>query len=149
MNIALVKDWMKRYPITIPSNTKIYEAHRIMADKHIRHLPVVENGKLLGIVTLGDLRGAEPSEAATLSNLELNYLLTMTTMEKIMTREVITVTPTTPLRKAAKLMLEYKIGGLPVLEAGKVVGIITESDIFRALVEELDPYTSHEQTKTS
>jgi len=95
---------------------------------------VDENGHLVGIVTLGDVREASPSDATSLSIFELNYLLARLTVDKIMTRKVITVTPDTPIYEAARLMLEHKIGGLPVVENGRVVGIITESDIFKMVV---------------
>lgn len=139
MEKKLVRDWMTANPITITPKTTLPEAHRLMLERHIRRLPVVDHGKLKGIVTIGDLRKAEPSGATTLSIYELNYLVAMLTVDKIMTREVITVSSDTPLYKAARLMLENKIGGLPVLDDGRVVGIITDSDIFRVLVEELDP----------
>jgi CBS domain-containing protein len=95
----------------------------------------VDDGKLVGIITRGDVRGAEPSDATTLSIYELNYLLAKLTVAKIMTTNPITVTPDTPIREAARLMLEKKIAGLPVVEGARVVGIITESDIFRLVVK--------------
>ena len=139
MEKNLVRDWMTTYPITIGPKTTLPDAHKLMLERHIRRLPVVDHGQLKGIVTLGDLREAEPSDATTLSIYELNYLVAMLTVDKIMTREVITVSPIMPLRMAAKLMLDYKVGGLPVVEDGRVVGIITETNIFRVLVQELDP----------
>ncbi len=130
-----VRDWMTPNPITISPRTTLPEAHQIMKEKRIRRLPVVdENGHLVGIVTLGDIREASPSDATSLSIFELNYLLARLTVDKIMTRKVITVTPDTPVYEAARLMLEHKIGGLPVVENGRVVGIITESDIFKMVV---------------
>ncbi|SNB72901.1 CBS domain-containing protein [Thermoflexus hugenholtzii] len=130
-----VRDWMTPNPITISPRTTLPEAHQIMKEKRIRRLPVVdENGHLVGIVTLGDVREASPSDATSLSIFELNYLLARLTVDKIMTRKVITVTPDTPIYEAARLMLEHKIGGLPVVEDGRVVGIITESDIFKMVV---------------
>ncbi len=130
-----VRDWMTPNPITISPRTTLPEAHQIMKEKRIRRLPVVdENGQLVGIVTLGDVREASPSDATSLSIFELNYLLARLTVDKIMTRKVITVTPDTPIYEAARLMLEHKIGGLPVVEDGRVVGIITESDIFKMVV---------------
>jgi acetoin utilization protein AcuB len=144
MQKFLVRDWMTPNPVTITSKTTVPEAHKLMSERHIRRLPVVDNGKLKGIVTIGDLREAEPSDATTLTVYELNYLVAMLTIDKIMTRDVVTVTPDTSIRKAAKLMLEYKIGGLPVVENERVVGIITETDIFRVLVQELDPILAEE-----
>jgi CBS domain-containing protein len=135
MKGQLVKDWMTRDPITIERETTLPEAHRLMKDHSIRRLPVVDGGKLVGIVTLGDIREAEPSDATSLSIFELHYLLAKLRASKFMTRELITVTPLTTMDRAAQIMLEHKIGGLPVLERGKLVGIITESDIFRMLVK--------------
>jgi acetoin utilization protein AcuB len=130
-----VRDWMTANPITISPRTTLPEAHQIMKEKRIRRLPVVdENGRLVGIVTLGDVREASPSDATSLSIFELNYILARLTVDKIMTRKVITVTPDTPIYETARLMLEHKIGGLPVVEDGRVVGIITESDIFKMVV---------------
>ncbi|MCS7251833.1 MAG: CBS domain-containing protein [Thermoflexus sp.] len=130
-----VRDWMTSNPITISPRTTLPEAHRIMKEHRIRRLPVIdEHGRLVGIVTLGDVREASPSGATSLSIFELNYLLACLTVDKIMTRKVITVTPDTPIVEAARLMLEHKIGGLPVVENDRVVGIITESDIFKMVV---------------
>src|SRR5437016_5348241 len=105
MEKNLVRDWMTVNPLTIGPKTTLPEAHRLMLERHIRRLPVVDRGVLKGIVTLGDLREAEPSDATTLSIYELNYLVAMLTVDKIMTREVLTVAPDMPLRQAAKLML--------------------------------------------
>jgi len=85
---------------------------------------------------LGDIREASPSSAISLSIYELNYLLSRLTIDEIMTRDPISIEPDTSIDAAARLMLERKIGGLPVVEGGKVIGIITESDIFRLLVSE-------------
>jgi len=133
----LVRDWMTPHPITIDPQTVLPEAHRLMQESHIRRVPVVENGKLVGIVTLGDIREAEPSQATSLNIYELNYLLSKLTVEHIMTRDPLHIAPDASIRQAARLMLENKIGGLPVVEpaTGKLVGIITESDIFRILVQ--------------
>lgn len=134
MNDKLVRDWMTSDPITITGQTVLPEAHRLMKEHGIRRLPVVENGKLVGIVTLGDIREAEPSDATSLSIFELHYLLAKLPVSQFMTRDPITVTPLTPIGRAAQIMLENKIGGLPVVDRGKLVGIITESDIFRMLI---------------
>lgn len=132
----MVKDWMTSDPIIIDPRTTLPEAARLMKECSIRRLPVVENGRLVGIVTLGDIREASPSNATSLSIYELNYLLSRLTIGEVMTREPISITSDTSIEAAARLMLERKIGGLPVVDAGKVVGIITESDIFRLLVTE-------------
>ncbi len=136
MRHTLVRDWMTANPISIDPKTTLPEANKLMKECHIRRLPVVDHGKLVGIVTLGDVREAQPSDATSLSIFELNYLLAKLTIEKIMTRDPITIAPGATIREAAQVMLDRKIGGLPVVEEGKLVGIITESDIFRVLVQE-------------
>ncbi|MFN3705881.1 MAG: CBS domain-containing protein [Thermoflexales bacterium] len=134
MDRYTVRDWMTANPVTISPQTSLADAHRLMKQKKVRRLPVVEGDKLVGIVALSDILEAEPSQATTLSIYELNYLLAELKVEKIMKRPVITVTPDTTIREAANLMLTHKIGGLPVMEGGRLVGIITESDIFRMIV---------------
>ena len=134
MDDQQVQDWMTRDPITITSNTTLPEAHRLMKENSVRRLPVVDDGKLVGIVTLGDVREAEPSDATSLSIFELQYLLAKLPVSNIMTPDPVTVTPITTIARAAQVMLEHKISGLPVMDRGKLVGIITESDIFRMLV---------------
>lgn len=136
MTKNLVRDWMTPNPITIVPKTTLPDAHKLMRDSKIRRLPVVERERLVGIVTLGDVREAEPSNATTLSIYELNYLLSKLTVDRIMTRDPLTIAPDATIRQAARLMLEHKIGGLPVTEQGHLVGIITESDIFRVLAQE-------------
>jgi acetoin utilization protein AcuB len=134
MNPQLVKDWMTRAPITITATTSLTEASRLMQDNDIRRLPVVEHGRVVGILTWGDIREASASDATSLTVFELAYLLKKLLVGNIMTPRPITVTPTTTISRAAQLMMEHKIGGLPVVENGKLVGILTESDIFRMLV---------------
>lgn len=132
MKQELVKDWMTARVITITPDTNLPEAHRLMTDHQVRRLPVLKNGELVGIVTLGDVREAEPSNATSLSIWELNYLLTKLTVDRIMSRAVTTVSTNATIGEAARLMLAHKISGLPVVNrAGKLEGIITESDIFR------------------
>lgn len=131
----LVKEWMTADVITAHPDMPISDAHQIMKKNAIRRLPVEKDGKLVGIITIGDVREASPSDATTLSIWELNYLWAQLTVEKIMSQDLYTVTADTLILDAAELMLEHKVSGLPVVEAnGKLVGIITESDIFRMLV---------------
>ncbi len=134
MDRYTVRDWMTTNPVTITPQTSLADAHRLMKQKKVRRLPVMDNGKLVGIVALSDVLEAEPSQATTLSIYELNYLLAELKVEKIMKKPVITVTPDTSIRDAANLMLTHKIGGLPVVDGDQLVGIITESDIFRMIV---------------
>ena len=136
MKRELVRDWMTREIVTITPSTTIPEAHQIMMNEEIRRLPVVAaNGRLAGIVTLGDVRGAQPSPATSLSIWELNYLLSQLKVEKIMTPDPITIHEEATIGEAARVMLENRISGLPVVDnAGKLAGIITESDIFSMVV---------------
>ena len=134
-----VKDWMTSNPVTIDSSAKISDAHQTMKTKSVRRLPVLHNGKLVGIITIGDVREASPSDATTLSIWELNYLWAQLTVEKVMTKNVISVSPDQPILDAAQIMLEKKISGLPVVQGDQLVGIITESDIFRMLVRSRVP----------
>jgi CBS domain-containing protein len=143
MDRRFVRDWMTRDPITVNSRTPLPDAHQIMVDRRIRRLPVVDDGVLVGIVTRGDIRGAQPSEATSLSIYEVHYLLSRLTIGQIMSPSVITVTPDTTVQAAAALMLKHKVAGLPVVEDGHVAGIITESDLFRMVaqswIEEMEP----------
>ncbi len=136
MKKELVRDWMSQEVISIKPEATLPEAHQIMMDEEIRRLPVVDNDNLLvGIVTLGDVRGAQPSPATSLSIWELNYLLSSLTVEKIMTPKPMTIQPEATIGEAARTMLEHRISGLPVVDPeGKLAGIITESDIFSMVV---------------
>jgi CBS domain-containing protein len=131
-----VRNWMTPNPITVKLETTLPEVHQIMVSEEIRRLPVVDDkGCLIGIVTLGDVRGAQPSPATSLSIWEMNYLLSSLDVEKIMTPDPITVHPDQTVGEAARIMLENRISGLPVTdEEGCLVGIITESDIFSMVV---------------
>lgn len=147
MDKKLVRDWMTPDPITIQPKTTLPEAHKLMQEAHVRRLPVVEHGRLVGIVTLGDVREASPSDVTSLSIYELHYLLSKLTVEHIMTPHPITIGPHNTIRDAALLMLEHKIGGLPVMDRERVVGILTESDIFRVLAQEPELETDREHVK--
>ena len=137
MKQDLVKHWMTRDVITITPDTSLHEAHYLMNEKRIRRLPVVDHGRLVGIVTLGDVRSAEPSAASTLSVWEMNNLLAKLKVAEIMTRDPVTISQEATISTVAEIMLEKKFSGLPVVdEAGTLVGIITESDIFRLVVRE-------------
>ncbi len=131
----LVREWMTPDPVTIRPDTPVLEAMRHLKEKGFRRLPVVENGRLVGIVTDKDLKDAMPSKATTLSVWELNYLLSKLTVSEVMAKPVITVGVDEPLEEAALLMEEYKIGGLPVLEGGRLVGIITITDVLKSFIE--------------
>jgi len=132
---VLVRDWMTPNPVTIAPDTPVLEAIKLLKEKGFRRLPVMQGGKLLGIVTDKDLKDAMPSKATTLSVWELNYLLSKLTVEEVMARPVITVQADEPLEEAALLLEEYKVGGLPVMEGNELVGIITITDVLRAFIE--------------
>ena len=137
MKQELVGDWMTREVITITPDTSLKEAHDIMNEKGIRRLPVVADGTILGIVTLGDIRGAEPSRASSLSIWEVHHLLAKLKVSEIMTRNPATIPQNASIGEAAKMMLEKKFSGLPVVDdENHLAGIITESDIFRLVVSE-------------
>jgi len=121
--------------ISTSPKTPINEALNLMRKEHIRRMPVVEKGELIGIVSDLDLLNASPSPATSLSIWEMNYLLSKITVKDVMTKDVITVTDTTPIEEAARIMADNKIGGLPVMRAGKVVGIMTETDLFKLFIE--------------
>ncbi|GGN05780.1 acetoin dehydrogenase [Thermus composti] len=133
----LVRDWMTQDPLTVAPETPVLEAIRILKEKGFRRLPVVKEGRLLGIVTDKDLKDAMPSKATTLSVWEMNYLLSKLTVEEVMARPAVTIGADEPLEKAALLMEEKKIGGLPVMEGERLVGIITVTDVLRAFIEAL------------
>ena len=134
MNTQIVRNWMTLNPITITPHTTLPEVHRLMDEYNIRRLPVINKGKLVGIVTRGDVREAQASDATTLSVYELNFLLDRLTAREFMAYEPITISPDDPIAEAARLMLQHKIGGLPVVENGELVGIITETDFCRLLI---------------
>ncbi len=132
----LVKERMSKKPITVRPDLPVTEAQAIMKREKIHHLPVLDkNGDLLGIVTEKDLLYASPSPATTLSVYEMTSLLAKLTVDKVMTRTVVTVTEDVPLEEAARIMADRNIGGLPVVRGKTTVGIITESDLFRVFIE--------------
>ena len=132
-----VKEHMSSPALTISPETSFQDALKLMHERKIRRLPVVdEAGVLVGIVSERDLLHAAPSPATSLSIWELNYLLWRLQVKDLMSQHVLTVTPDTPLQNAATLMIEKRIGGMPVVDdARRVIGVITETDIFKALVE--------------
>ena len=134
MNTQIVRNWMTPNPITITPQTTLPEAHRLILQHNIRRLPVVQKDKLVGIVTRGDIREAQASTATTLSVYELNYLLDRIPAKEFMAYEPITISPDATIGEAAHLMLQHKIGGLPVVENGELVGIITETNFCRLLI---------------
>lgn len=130
---------------TVQLDSSVTEAFRLMKEHNIRRLPVMDKGSLAGIITLSDLNQASPSSATTLSIHELNYLLAKTKIKDIMPRKmaVKTTNPETYIETAAKVMRENKVSGLPVVEGDKLVGIITETDVFDALIDILGVKKAH------
>jgi len=138
-----IRELMSGGLITVRRETPVLEARDLVVKERIRHLLVTDvGGSLVGIVTDRDIRLNLPSRATSLSVWEINHLLTKLTVGEVMTRSVITVGPDRPAREAARLMLDHKIGALPVLDDGRLVGIITETDIVRAFVHMTAPLTS-------
>ncbi|MGZ3613617.1 MAG: CBS and ACT domain-containing protein [Thermodesulfobacteriota bacterium] len=132
-----IRDMMTKNPMTVDSETLVIDAQKIMKENNIRRLPVVDKGKLLGIITKHDLLEASPSPATSLSVHELNYLLSKMKVKEIMKKNPVTLAPDTPFEEALKIGQDKRIGSFPVVENGKLVGIATESDIVRFLTRAL------------
>ncbi|MEZ4526679.1 MAG: CBS and ACT domain-containing protein [Desulfobacterales bacterium] len=131
----LVKNWMNKNVVTVDVNDSMQNAISLIKEHQIRMLPVLEKGKLVGIITDRDLKKASASDATTLEIHELMYLLAKLKIRKIMTKNPVTVPPDFTLEETAELLLNRKISGIPVLSPeGTVVGTITQSDIFRAFI---------------
>lgn len=130
---SLVQDFMTADPVVIAPGTSLVEAYNIMFDNEIRRLPVVTDNELVGIVTLSDILQATPGRLDDL-DVETRLELAARTVNEIMTYDPITVAPEDTIQEAAERMLEYEISGLPVVQDGHVVGMITESDIFSIIV---------------
>jgi acetoin utilization protein AcuB len=127
---------MTHNPITVSPDTKVTEAMALLKKEHISRLPVLDkHNKLVGIVTEFDLTRACPAEGTCLDMWELNYLLSKLTVDKVMATKVITITEDTTVEEAARLMVDNGISGLPIMRGEMLVGIITESDLFRLFIE--------------
>jgi acetoin utilization protein AcuB len=140
-----VRERMSENVRTVGMDTNINEAFSLMKENNIRRLPVVEKGKVMGMITLSDLNQAAPSSATTLSIHELNYLLAKTTIKDILPKkqQLITIGPDNYIETAAKLMRKNRISGLPVIENNHLVGIVTETDIFDAFIDILGVKKTH------
>jgi acetoin utilization protein AcuB len=130
-----VSDWMTKKVYTLDADDYLSDAVFLMREKGIKHIPVVRNGKLKGIVSDRDIKEYSPSKATTLDIYELHYLLAKTKIREIMKPRVVTTVSATPVEEAAMTMLDENIGCLPVLEDGEIIGIISDRDIYRALVD--------------
>jgi acetoin utilization protein AcuB len=130
-----VGERMSRPVISVSPDAPVNDVLAMFKKERIRRAPVVKDGKLLGIVSQGDLLNATASSVTTLSVWELNYLISKVKVKNVMTKKVITVTKDTPVEEAARIMADKKIGGLPVVDGEKVVGVITETDLFKIFLE--------------
>ena len=130
-----VGERMSRPVISVSPDSSINDVLAMFKKEHIRRAPVVKDGKLVGIVSERDLLNASPSSATTLSIWELNYLISKVKIKSVMSKKVITVNKDTPIEGAARIMADKKIGGLPVVDGDRIVGMITETDLFKIFLE--------------
>lgn len=131
----LVGERMSHPVITVSPDLPIVDALNLMKHERIRRTPVIKDGKMVGIVSDKDLLNASTSPATSLSVWELNYLLSKITVKDVMSKKVLSVSENTPIEEAARIMADNKIGGLPVTRGEDVVGIITETDLFKVFLE--------------
>jgi acetoin utilization protein AcuB len=133
----LVYERMTQHPITVHPDLPVAEALRVMREENVRRFPVTDRktNTLVGIVTEKELLYASPSPATSLSMHEINYLLSKLTVARVMTTELITVQEDTPIEEAARIMIDNRVSGLPVMRGDIMVGIITETDLFRTFIE--------------
>jgi len=131
----LVKDWMAAPVFSVGAEASISEVVNLMREKKVKHVPVVADGVLLGVISDRDIKQYSPSKGTSLDIFELNYLLAKTTAREIMRSKVLTTSPETPVEEAAMELYDNNIGCLPVVEGGKLVGIISDRDMYRVLVE--------------
>ncbi len=131
-----VEKCMQRRPVTVSPQDTLRGAWQIIRERRVRHLPVMERGRLVGIVTDRDLRQALPSRAVGVEMHEAHHLAEKVRIWEVMARAVVTISREAPIEEAARLLLKYRIGGLPVLKGETLVGIITKTDLLRALLSE-------------
>lgn len=131
----LIQDWMAKDVLTVDENTSLMRATRIMKENSIRRLPVVSHGKLIGIVTDRDVKDASPSKTTSLDVHELYYILSEMKVKEVMTADPATLNGFDSLEKAAVIMLEKKISGMPVVNGeGQIVGLVSETDVLRGFI---------------
>lgn len=130
-----VSDWMTKKVFTVEPEDYLSDAISLMRERRIKHIPVLKGGKLKGIISDRDIKEYSPSKATTLDIYELHYLLAKTRIKELMKTRVVTTMSDTPVEEAAMTMLDNDIGCLPVMEGGNLVGIISDRDIYRALVD--------------
>jgi acetoin utilization protein AcuB len=136
----LVQDVMQTKLLTVTPATTLPEALRLTTQRGVRHLPVIDGDRLVGILSDRDLKRAMASSATSLEAHELNYLLDRLRVDEFMTRTVITIAPMFPIEAAARIMLQEKIGALPVTEDGRLVGLVTETDVLRLFVRAMGAF---------
>jgi acetoin utilization protein AcuB len=130
-----VSDWMTKKVFTIGPDDYLSDAITLMKEKKVKHLPVLKDGKLKGILSDRDIKESSPSKATTLDIYELHYVLANTKINEVMQVKVISTAPDTPVEEAAMIMLDHNIGCLPVIDADSLCGIISDRDIYRVLVD--------------
>ena len=130
-----VKDFMTKKVVYVSPDTTVAHAADMMRDQGLRLLPVIENDKLVGLVTEGTMAEASPSKATSLSIYEMNYLLNKTKIRDVMIKNVVTVSQYARLEDAIYLMMKHHVGVLPVVDNEQVYGIITDKDVFKAFLE--------------
>lgn len=130
-----VSEWMTRKVFTVTPDNSVSDVVKMIREKGIKHVPVVEQGKLRGIVSDRDIKDYCPSRATSLDMYELHYLLAKTKVREVMKTKVFTTGPDIPIEEAAMVLYDKNVGCLPVVEGGKLVGIISDRDIFRALID--------------
>ncbi len=133
MNGRRVKDWMVRDPVSIGPKSTVAEAESLLEARRIRHLPVMDGDRLVGMITDRDVRLASMPRPRKEPN-HRDALLELIRVEQVMTRDPASASPDTPIAEAARLMLEHRYGGLPVIADGRLVGIITQGDLLKALL---------------
>ena len=129
-----VRQWMTRSVMTLKPQDSLQHAHDRLHKYRINQFPVVHDGKLVGIVTDRDIRDAYPSSLRRIRTEDIEEFAEERTVEQIMTREVVTISPEATLRDAALRLRQYRLGALPVMEEGQLVGIITRSDLLEAML---------------
>jgi acetoin utilization protein AcuB len=130
-----IKHWMTSNPLVVKPHTLVIDAAKLMRENQIRRLPVVDRGKVVGMITHRNILEASPSAATTLSVHELNYLLANLKVEDVMQKDPICVSPEDTVMDVVKLGHEKKIGAFPVVQDGRLVGIVTETEIYRSFVQ--------------
>lgn len=136
-----VGEYMTRRPFTVSEHTNMKEAVHVLGKHYIRHLPVTNGSRLVGIVTDRDIRRAQPGLLLGLGREDYEQVLLTTPVSRIMTRQLVTVTEDTPLTDAVSLMVEKKVGSLPVVKGEDLIGIFTEIDAMKVLLEKLEQPT--------